>query len=71
MLSAFLLDLLGRQQTSHANIFAIFVSTAVYIVLLLVKWGKIDLDRSWLIVINTAITFVISVTSRRIAAFIK
>jgi hypothetical protein len=35
------------------------------------KMEKIDLGWSWLIVIGTGRTFIISVTSRRIAAFIK
>jgi len=72
MLGVFLLGLLTRQQTNYANIIAMLVSTAVCLVLLLlIKWGKIDLGWSWLIVIGTGITFIISVTSRRIVAFIK
>jgi SSS family transporter len=61
MLGVFLLGLLTRQQTNYSNIIAMLVSTAVCIVLLLsIKWGKLDLGWSWLIVIGTAITFVIS-----------
>jgi MFS superfamily sulfate permease-like transporter len=72
MLGVFLQDLLTRQQTNHANIIAMLVSTAVCIVLLLLlKWEKINPGWSWLIVIGTGITFIISVTSRRIMAFIK
>jgi len=72
MLGVFLLGLLTRQQTNYSNIIAMLVSTAVCIVLLLlIKVGKIDLGWSWLIVIGTGITFIISVTSRRIMAFIK
>jgi SSS family solute:Na+ symporter len=72
MLGVFLLGLLTRQRTNHANIVAMLVSTAVCVVLLLlIKWEKLDLGWSWLIVIGTGITFIISVTSRRIAAFIR
>jgi SSS family solute:Na+ symporter len=72
MLGVFLLGLLTRQQTNYANIIAMLVSTGVCLVLLLlIKWEKIDLGWSWLIVIGTGITFIISVTSRRIVAFIR
>jgi hypothetical protein len=72
MLGVFLPGLLTRQQTNYCNIIAVLISTAVCLVLLLlIKWGKIDLGWSWLIVIGTGITFIISVTSCRIAAFIK
>jgi hypothetical protein len=72
MLGVFLLGLLTRQRTNHVNIVAMLVSTGVCLVLLLlIKWGKLDLGWSWLIVIGTGITFIISVTSRRIVAFIR
>jgi len=71
MLGVFPLGLLTRRQANLTNILAMLINTAVCIVLLLIKWEKLNLGWSWLIVIGTAITFIISVTSRRIVAFIK
>jgi SSS family solute:Na+ symporter len=60
MLGVFLLGLLTRRKANRANIIAMLVSTVVCVVLLiLIKWGKLDLGWSWLIVIGTAITFVL------------
>lgn len=48
------------------------VSTAVCTeLMLLIKWEKLDFDWGLQIIIGTAKTFIISVTSHRIMAFIK
>jgi hypothetical protein len=66
------LGLLTRQQANRANIISMFLSTIVCVVLLLlIKWEILHLGWSWLIVIGTVLTFIISVTARLIAAFIK
>ncbi len=72
MLGVFLLGLLTRRQANLTNIPAMLISTAVCTVLLILIWiGTLHLGWTWLIVIGTGITFIISVTSRRIMAFIK
>ncbi len=71
MLGVFLLGLLTRRQANLTNIPAMLISTAVCTVLSILIWiGILHLGWTWLIVIGTRITF-ISVTSRRIMAFIK
>jgi hypothetical protein len=72
MLGVFLLGLLTRRQVNMTNIPAMPISTVVYTLLPILIWiGTLHLGWSWLIVIGTGITFIISVTSRRIMAFIK
>ena len=72
MLSVFLLGLLRRRQANLTNIPAMLISTAVCTILpILIRIGTLHLGWIWLIVIGTGITFIISVTSRRIAALIK
>ena len=72
MLGVFLPGLLSRQQTNHANIIAMLASTPVCLVLLLlIKYEILKFGWSRLIVIGTGITFIISVTSHRIVAFIR
>ena len=72
MLGVFLLGLLTRRQANLTNIQSMLISTAVCTVLPILIWiGTLHLGRTWLIVIDTGITFIISVTSRRIMAFIK
>ena len=59
MLGVFLLGLLTRRKANRANIVAMLASTVVCVVLLLlIKWEKLDLGWSWLIVIGTTTTFV-------------
>ena len=59
MLGVFLLRLLTRRQTNLTNIPAMLISTAVCTVLPILIWiGTLHLGWSWLIVIGTAITFV-------------
>lgn len=66
------LGLLTRQQANRANIISMLVSTIVCVVLLLlIKWEILHLGWRWLIVIGTAVTFIISVTARLIVAFIR
>ena len=61
MLGVFLLGLLTRRRANFANIPAMLVSAGVCLVLLLmIQKGKLNLGWSWLIVIGTAITFVMS-----------
>lgn len=72
MLGVFLLGLLTRRQANLTIIPAMLISTAVCTVLPILIWiGTLHLGWTWLIVIGTGITFIISVTSRRIMAFIK
>jgi hypothetical protein len=72
MLGVFLPGLLSRQQTNCCNIIAVLIGTTVYLVLLLLmKWEKIDLGWSRLIVIGNGATFIIFVTGGGIVAFIK
>ena len=60
MLGVFLLGLLTHRRANLANVPAMLVSTVVCVVLLLlIKWERLDLGWSWLIVIGTAITFVL------------
>jgi len=60
MLGVFLLGLLTKRKSNRANIPAMLASTAVCLVLLLlIKYEIIKLGWSWLIVIGTAITFVL------------
>ena len=60
MLGVFLLGLLTRRRTNLANIPAMLVSTTVCVVLLvLIQREVLRLGWSWLIVIGTAITFVL------------
>jgi len=59
MLGVFLLGLLTKRKSNRANIPAMLASTAVCLVLLLlIKHEILKLGWSWLIVIGTAITFV-------------
>jgi len=59
MLGVFLLRLLTRRQTNLTNIQSMLISTAVCTVLPILIWiGTLHLGWSWLIVIGTAITFV-------------
>ena len=61
MLGAFLLGLLTKRKSNMANIRAMLYSTIVCIELLvLIKQKTIDLGWSWLIVIGTGITFILS-----------
>lgn len=72
MLGVFLSGLLTRQQTNYCNIIAVLIGTSVCLVLLLlIKWEKIDLAWIWLIVIGIGMTFIIFVTGGEIVAFIK
>ncbi len=60
MLGVFLLGLLTKRRANLANIFAMLVSTAVCVVLLvLIKRKMLNLGWNWLIVVGTAITFAI------------
>lgn len=60
-LGVFLLGVLTKRKSNRANVFAMISSTLAMIVLLLLsKYDVIDLAWSWLIVIGTATTFVIS-----------
>jgi Na+/proline symporter len=60
MLGVFLLGLLTKRKSNRANIPAMLVSTVVCLVLLLlIKYEILNLGWSWLIVIGTAITFVL------------
>lgn len=60
MLGVFLLGLLTKRKSNRANIPAMLASTAVCLVLLLlIKYEILKLGWSWLIVIGTAITFVL------------
>jgi len=59
MLGVFLLGLLTKRKSNRANIPAMLASTAICLVLLLlIKYEILKLGWSWLIVIGTAITFV-------------
>jgi len=59
MLGVFLLGLLTKRKSNRANIPAMLASTAVCLVLLLlIKYEILNLGWSWLIVIGTAITFI-------------
>jgi len=59
MLGVFLLGLLTRRQANLTNIPVMLISTAACLVLLLlIKHEIFKLGWSWLIVIGTAITFV-------------
>ena len=61
MLGAFLLGLLTKRKTNLANIPAMFFSSCVCVVLLLLIQQEIlKLGWSWLIVIGTGITFILS-----------
>jgi SSS family transporter len=61
LLGVFLLGLLTRRRANFANIPAMLVSAGVCLVLLLmIQKGKLNLGWSWLIVIGTGITFVMS-----------
>ena len=61
MLGVFLLGLLTKRKSNRANIPAMLASTAICLVLLLlIKYKIINLGWSWLIVIGTAITFVLA-----------
>ncbi|NQT04118.1 MAG: sodium/solute symporter [Planctomycetes bacterium] len=61
MLGAFLLGLLTKRKANLANIPAMIISTVVCIVLLvLIQQETIELAWSWLIVIGTGITFILS-----------
>ena len=72
MLGVFQLGLLTQCKTNRANIPAMLISSAICLVLLvLIEMDFLQFGWSWLIVIGTGITFIISVTSRRIVAFIK
>jgi hypothetical protein len=66
------LGLLIRQQANRVNIISMLLIMIVCVVLLLlIKWEILHLGWSWLIVIGTWVTFIISVTVRRIVAFIR
>jgi SSS family solute:Na+ symporter len=59
MLGVFLLGLLTKRKSNYANIPAMLVSTAICLVLLLlIQKETLKLGWSWLIVIGTAITFI-------------
>ena len=59
MLGIFLLGLLTKRKSNRANIPSMLASTAICLVLLLlIKYEILKLGWSWLIVIGTAITFV-------------
>lgn len=61
MLGVFLLGLLTRRKANRANIPAMLLSTGVCVVLLLlIKQEILKLGWSWLIVIGTGITFIMS-----------
>jgi len=61
MLGAFLLGLLTKRKANRANVLAMLFSTGVCVVLLiLIKQEKLNLAWSWLIVIGTGITFILS-----------
>lgn len=61
MLGAFLLGLLTKRKANLANIPAMIISTVVCIVLLVLRQQeRIELAWSWLIVIGTGITFILS-----------
>ena len=61
MLGVFLLGLLTRQKANLANIPAMLVSTAVCAILLvLIRQKMLHLGWTWLIVIGTAITMILS-----------
>ena len=61
MLGAFLLGLLTKRKTNLANIPAMLFSSGVCVVLLLLIQQEIlKLGWSWLIVIGTGLTFVLS-----------
>jgi len=60
-LGVFLLGVLTKRKSNRANVFAMISSTLAMIgLLLLSKYGFIDLAWSWLIVIGTATTFILS-----------
>jgi len=60
-LGVFLLGVLTKRKSNRANIIAMIFSTLAMIMLLLLsKYGLIRLAWSWLIVIGTVITFVLS-----------
>jgi len=72
MLGILALGLLTRRQANLTNIPAMLISIAVCTVLPILIWiGTLHLGWSWLIVIGTGITFIISVTGGGIVAFIK
>jgi len=60
MLGVFLLGLLTRRKANRTNIPAMLFSTGVCVILLLlIQKGTLELGWSWLIIIGTAITFVL------------
>jgi SSS family solute:Na+ symporter len=61
MLGVFLLGLLTRHKANRANLPAMLVSTAICTVLLfLIKGGRLHLGWSWLIVLGTTLTMLLS-----------
>jgi solute:Na+ symporter, SSS family len=61
MLGVFLLGLLTRRKANLANVPAMLISTAICVVLLfLIKAGRLNLGWTWLIVLGTAITMLLS-----------
>jgi SSS family solute:Na+ symporter len=71
MLGVFLLGLLTRRQANLANIPAMLLSTALGTVLLLLIWrGSLPLGWSWLIVIGTAATMLLSSLFSLAAAYL-
>jgi SSS family solute:Na+ symporter len=70
MLGVFLLGLLTRRPANRANIPAMLISTALCTVLLLLIWqGSLALGWSWLIVIGTACTMMLSSLFSRAGAY--
>jgi SSS family solute:Na+ symporter len=68
MLGVFLLGLLTQRRANHTNIPAMLVSTVACVVLLvLIQQGGLRLGWSWLIVIGTAITFILGYFASRIS----
>jgi SSS family solute:Na+ symporter len=60
-LGVFLLGVLTKCKSNRANVFAMIISTLAMVVLsLLSKYEVINLAWSWLIVIGTAVTFILS-----------
>jgi len=67
LLGVFLLGLLTRHKANLANIPAMLISTAICVVLLfLIKAGHLNLGWTWLIVLGTAITMLLSVLLARV-----
>ena len=72
MLGVLIPGLPARRQANLTNIPAMLISTAVCTILPILIWiGTLHPGWTRLIVIGTGVTFIISVTSRRIMAFIK